>query len=149
MPRRAAPLPRSVLFCCDQNALRSPMAEGIAKQVVGDAIYVQSAGIRHEAEIDGFAIAVCAEIGVALTRHRVRSMSELVAGGEAVEGFDLIVALSPDAAERIRALHPGGGLEVWDIPAPRIVEGRRDATLDAYRETRDALRARIAARFGG
>ena len=64
--------PTSVLFCCDYNAVRSPMAEGLMKQAFGKCIYVQSAGVRHEQEIDGFAIAVCNELGGELERHRSR-----------------------------------------------------------------------------
>jgi arsenate reductase len=68
-------LPSSVLFCCDHNAVRSPMAEGMMKQMYGQEIYVQSAGVKSDLEIDGFAIAVCQEIGVELSRHRVRSFA--------------------------------------------------------------------------
>ena len=51
------PLPQSVLFCCDYNAVRSPMAEGILKKNYGRRIYVQSAGVKNELEIDGFSVA--------------------------------------------------------------------------------------------
>ena len=63
--------PHSVLFCCDYNAVRSPMAEGIMKKYYGTRIFVQSAGVKSDLEIDGFTVAVCAEIGVRLERHRV------------------------------------------------------------------------------
>lgn len=56
-------LPQSVLFCCDHNAVRSPMAEGIMKQLYGAETYVQSAGLKNDLEIDGFAISVCQESG--------------------------------------------------------------------------------------
>ena len=49
----SADQPTSVLFCCDYNSVRSPMAEGIMKKLHGHRIYVQSAGVRHEQEIDG------------------------------------------------------------------------------------------------
>ena len=57
----AGPIPNSVLFCCDHNAVRSPMAEGIMKKYYGARIYVQSAGVKNDLEIDGFSIAVCGE----------------------------------------------------------------------------------------
>ena len=66
-------LPSSVLFCCDHNAVRSPMAEGIMKKFYGQKVYVQSAGVKNDMEIDGFSIAVCQEMGVELARHRSRS----------------------------------------------------------------------------
>ena len=50
--------PHSVLFCCDYNAVRSPMAEGIMRRDYGRRIFVQSAGVKNELEIDGFAVSV-------------------------------------------------------------------------------------------
>ena len=38
-------IPNSVLFCCDHNAIRSPMAEGLAKLYYGKKFFIQSAGI--------------------------------------------------------------------------------------------------------
>ena len=52
-------IPSSVLFCCDHNAVRSPMAEGMMKKFYGQAAYVQSAGVYNDMEIDGFSVAVC------------------------------------------------------------------------------------------
>jgi len=43
-------LPQSVLFCCDHNAVRSPMAEGIMKQFYGTDTYVQSVGVKNDLE---------------------------------------------------------------------------------------------------
>ena len=57
-------LQSSILFCCDHNAIRSPIAEGLMKKYCGTSIYVQSVGVESEREIDGFAINVCKEIGV-------------------------------------------------------------------------------------
>ena len=88
-------MPTSVLFCCDYNSVRSPMAEGIMKKLFGTRIYVQSAGVKHELEIDGFSVAACAEIGVELTKHRTRSFEEMEEWGDQIGGYDLIVALSP------------------------------------------------------
>ena len=48
----AGPIPPSVLFCCDHNAIRSPMAEGMMKKFYGRAAYVQSAGVRNDMEVD-------------------------------------------------------------------------------------------------
>lgn len=94
------PLPQSVLFCCDHNAVRSPMAEGIMKKFYGAETYVQSVGVFNDMEIDGFAIAVCQEIGVELSRHRSRSFDELEEWGEHLSSFDLVVALSPASQRR-------------------------------------------------
>ncbi len=72
-----ADFPSSVLFCCDHNAVRSPMAEALMKKFYGQRAYVQSAGVRNDMEIDGFSIAVCRELGIELERHRSRSFDEM------------------------------------------------------------------------
>jgi len=59
-----ADLPSSILFCCDHNSIRSPIAEGLMKKYYGTATYIQSAGVKNDLDIDGFAIAVCEELGV-------------------------------------------------------------------------------------
>ena len=59
-------LPGSVLYCCDHNAVRSPMAEGLMKQLYGQRVFVQSVGVKNDMEIDGFSVAVCKELGIEL-----------------------------------------------------------------------------------
>ena len=87
-------LPQSVLFCCDHNAVRSPMAEGIMKKFYGTDTYVQSVGVTNDMEIDGFSIAVCQEMGVELARHRSRSFQEMQAWGDDLGQYDVVIALS-------------------------------------------------------
>ena len=70
---------------------------------------------------------------------------------EDLEGlnFDLIVTLSPQAHHRALELTRTSGVEVeyWPTPDPAASEGTRAQRLDAYREVRDMLAARIAQRF--
>ena len=61
---------QSVLFCCDLNSVRSPMAEGICKKYHGFSMFVQSAGVSPNSEIDPFAVEVCEELGIKLKKHR-------------------------------------------------------------------------------
>jgi protein-tyrosine-phosphatase len=143
-------MPSSVLFCCDHNAVRSPMAEGLMKKLYGQACYVQSAGVRNDLEVDGFAVAVCKEIGVELSRHRSRSFEEMKEWGDDLTGFDLIVALSPasqrQALEMTRTAHLS--VEYWPVLDPTGLGESRDAKLQAYRLTRDQIRESMLSRFG-
>ncbi|MDO5704804.1 MAG: low molecular weight phosphatase family protein [Paracoccus sp. (in: a-proteobacteria)] len=143
-------LPHSVLFCCDHNAIRSPMAEGMMKKFYGRRAYVQSAGVRNDLEIDGFAIAVCDEIGIELSNHRSRSFEEMQDWGDDLGGFDLIVALSPAsqrmALELTRMFHLD--VEYWPIMDPTGMGEGREAKLALYRQTRDQIRKRMIDRFG-
>ena len=143
-------LPHSVLFCCDHNAVRSPMAEGLMKKFYGQDVYVQSAGVHNDLEVDGFAVSVCEELGVELSRHRSRSFEEMQQWGDDLSGFDLVIALSP-ASQRLaldmtRLFHLE--VEYWPIMDPTGIGEGREAKLMAYRQSRDQIVERMMARFG-
>ena len=145
-----SPLPQSILFCCDHNAVRSPMAEGLMKKFYGLETYVQSAGVLGDMDIDGFAIAVCAEMGIELARHKSRSFDQMQRLGDELSSFDLIVALSPvsqvEAAEitRFYSLQ----VEYWPIMDPTDFGEGRDHKLTAYRKARDQIIERLTEKFG-
>ncbi|MCC5958369.1 MAG: low molecular weight phosphatase family protein [Rhodobacteraceae bacterium] len=142
--------PSSILFCCDHNSVRSPIAEGLMKKMYGQRAYVQSAGVKSDRDIDGFSIAVSAEDGVELDHHRARSFDEMIEWGDDLGGFDLIVALSPasqrQALELTRFAHID--VEYWPIMDPSGLGETREAKLDAYRQTRDQIKERLLGRFG-
>ena len=139
-----------MLFCCDHNAVRSPMAEGIMKQLFGMETYVQSAGLKNDLEIDGFAIAVCHEIDVELARHQSRSFEEMEQFGDQLSSFDMIIALSPASYARAKELTKLFHLDVlfWDTSDPTSTGETRDSKLDAYRKTRDEIIVQLKAQWG-
>ena len=143
-------LPQSILFCCDHNAVRSPMAEGIMKKLYGTGTYVQSVGVINDLEIDGFSIAVCDEIGVELSRHRSRSFDEMERWGDDLSSFDLIVALSPAsqrrALELTRLFHLT--VEYWPILDPTGIGETREMKLVSYRQTRDQISNKLREKWG-
>lgn len=146
----AQDLPQAVLFCCDHNAVRSPIAEALMKKFYGTRTYVQSVGVHNDLEVDGFSIAVCQEMGVELSRHRSRSFDEMENLGDDLESFDLVIALSP--ASQSRAMELSGSfhldVEYWPIIDPTEQGKTRDAKLVHYREARDQIAAHIRDRFG-
>ena len=143
-------LPQSILFCCDHNAVRSPMAEGIMKKLYGTGTYVQSAGVKNDLEIDGFCISVCKEIDVELSRHRSRSFDEMVQWGDDISSYDLVIALSPASQRRALELTRFYHLDVdyWPIMDPTGLGESRQAKVESYRQTRDQILERIIARSG-
>jgi protein-tyrosine-phosphatase len=146
----AADLPHSVLFCCDHNAVRSPMAEGLMKKFYPGQVYVQSAGVHSDLDVDGFAVAVCEEMGIELHRHQARSFDDLKDWGDDISSYDLIVALSPASQRRALDLTRYYHLDVeyWPIMDPTGIGETREAKLDAYRQARDQIVTRMQARFG-
>jgi protein-tyrosine-phosphatase len=136
-----------VLFACGLNSVRSPMAAGLFRELFGTTTYVGSAGVQR-GELDPFAVAAMAEIGVDISRHKPHTFEEL----EDLEGlnFDLIVTLSPRAHHRALELTRtlAAEIEYWPTVDPTGIEGSREQRLNAYREVRDQLMARIRERFG-
>ena len=143
-------LPQSILFSCDHNAVRSPMAEGIMKKLYGTGSYVQSVGVVNDLEIDGFSIAVCEEIEVQLSRHRSRSFDEMKQWGDDLSSFDLVVALSPAsqrrALELTRLFHLT--VEYWPILDPTGIGETREMKLVSYRQTRDQIVNKLKEKWG-
>jgi protein-tyrosine-phosphatase len=137
--------PRSVLFACTLNAVRSPMAEGLFRAMLGSKIYVDSAGLST-ASLDGFAVAVLAEIGIDIRDHNTQGFDELDLGE-----FDLIVALSPAAVHMAKQLtrHNAVEIEYWPTDDPSTeTSGSRESRLEAYRQVRDQIKRGIEKRFG-
>ena len=143
-PRRATP--QAVLFACGFNSVRSPMAAGLFKQMLGRAIYVASAGVRKD-ELDPFAVAALDEVGIDIAKHRPMTFEEL----DDWEGlnFDLIITLAPEAHHRALDLTRtvAADVEYWPTVDPTGTEGTREQKLAAYREVCDGLFMRIRRRF--
>lgn len=139
-----------MLFCCDHNAVRSPMAEGLMKKYYGTETYVQSVGVKNDLEIDGFSIAVCAELNVELQRHRSRSFDEMEQWGDDLSSFDLVIALSPASQRRALELTRFFHLDVeyWPILDPTGLGETRDTKLVQFRAARDQISTRLQDRFG-
>ena len=135
--------PRAVLFSCTLNSVRSPIAEGLLKHLLGHRIYVDSVGLRA-ADIDPFAVAVMEEIGIELARHRPKSFDDLEDSF-----FDEVISLSPQAQHRAVEMTRTMACELvfWNTFDPDLVEGSRETRLDAYRQVRDQLMQRILDRF--
>lgn len=135
--------PSAILFACTMNAVRSPLAAGLARQLLGQGVFIRSAGVRR-GEPDGFAIEVAREVGIDLSRHEAHSFDDLQD-----HFFDIVVALSPEAEAFAREWTrvTDCAVEYWAMPDPTTVEGSRENRLAAYRELRELLRRRIAARF--
>ena len=140
----AGPIPPSVLFCCDHNAVRSPMAETLARSLL-PGTYVASAGIRP-GERDPFVDAVLGEVGLSLGRHAPHSLDELED-----DYFDLIVTLAPEAHHAALELTRSMAVDVmyWPTPDPAVATGTRDQIMHSYREVREHLKLLIEKRLKG
>lgn len=135
----------AVLFACTHNAVRSPMAEGLLKHLLGHRIYVDSVGVRPGGELDPFAVQVMDEIGIDIAKHRTKAFDELED-----DSFDEVISLSPEAQHRAVDMTRVMACDVvfWNTFDPTLIEGSRESRLDAYRQVREQLMRRIKEHFG-
>jgi protein-tyrosine-phosphatase len=145
-PPPRARAPQAVLFACGQNSVRSPMAASLLQQMFPQALYVRSAGVK-KGELDPFAVAVMAELGQDISKHKPTTFEEL----DDWEGlnFDLIITLSPEAHHKALDLTRAiaADVEYWPTLDPTDTEGNREQKLAAYREVMDGLLLRLRKRF--
>src|SRR5436309_14640369 len=67
-----------VLILCTGNSCRSHLAEGILRQAAGGSLDVQSAGSKPAGYVHPLAIQVMAEIGIDISRHRSKALTEFL-----------------------------------------------------------------------
>nr|WP_245410131.1 low molecular weight phosphatase family protein [Falsochrobactrum shanghaiense] len=135
--------PTSLLFVCGKNAIRSPMAELLARKLLPPNIYVASAGVKR-GERDPFVDAVLSEEDLSLDDRQPRGIEELADGY-----FDLIITLTPLAHHTVLERMRGFSVDVeyWPTPDPTLMTGSREQIMNAYRDVRDRLKRQITQRF--
>lgn len=141
----------NILFVCTGNTCRSPMAAAIARRAIADRglsyVRVDSAGtgaVRGEPAAE-HAVAALREIGLDLSGHESKPLT-----ADDVESADLIVAMGPGHAERVRA--HGGPHKVFLLTeflagsdAATPIEDPFGGGLAAYLQTRDQIRRAVDA----
>ena len=135
--------PGAILFMCGLNAIRSPMAEAIARHMLPQGTYLASAGVRA-GERNPFVDVVLAEIGLSLGRRQPQTLEELED-----DFFDVIITLAPEAHHAALELTRSNAVDViyWPTMDPSATDGTREQILDAYREVRDYLLGLIESRL--
>jgi arsenate reductase len=131
--------PRGLLFLCVANSARSQMAEAIARSMAPEGVTIWSAGSRPT-QVRPEAIAALEEIGIDVSTHRSKAVSEIPA-----DQVDTVVTL---CGEQECPLFLGKATRLhWGLPDPAAAQGDDEARLDTFRQTRDELRRRLAVVF--
>lgn len=135
--------PNSILFVCQLNSVRSPMAEGLMRKHYTDIADIRSCGLA-EGDLDDFMVTVMKEKGVDMSDHKALSLGELQD-----ESFDVVIAFTYDAYQAAVAVFEdtNSQVELWALPDPG--QGSLDvrALLNNYRALRDNIEARLLRKF--
>ncbi len=126
-----------VLILCTGNSARSQMAEGLLRDLAGDRFEVFSAGTRPSV-VNPLAIQAMAERGLDISGNRSKHLNEFVK-----EPFDYVITECDDAAEAC-PVFPGRAERIhWSFPDPARAAGDEAQRLQVFRETREAIEARL------
>jgi arsenate reductase len=129
----------SLLFLCVANSARSQIAEGLARQLFGDRVTIQSAG-SQPSRVNPYAIEVMREAGIDLASHTSKSVETIDPAG-----VDVVITLCaeevcPVFLGKVRRIH-------WPIPDPASDDPSltRDALLARFRTARETIRGKLEA----
>ena len=134
--------PKSVLFVCYLNSIRSPMAEGLMRKLFPNTIS-QSCGIAS-GDLDDLMIAVMREKGIDMSEHKAQTLADV-----AEQNFGLVIAFTEAAGDAAKAAFEDNdiSIEVWPLPDP--TQGSLDvrAIMNNYRAIRENIEARLKRAF--
>lgn len=126
---------RGLLFLCVANSARSQMAEGIARQLAGERLVVQSAG-SMPSRVNPLAVRALAEIGIDIAGNRSKSVDDIDRAA-----VDTVITL---CAEEVCPVYLGAARRLhWPLPDPAGAAESEATGLERFRAVRDELRERI------
>jgi arsenate reductase len=128
----------NILFLCTGNSCRSQMAEGWTRELLGDRVTVQSAGIEAHGR-NPRAIAVMREAGVDISGQESTIVSEAM-----LDAADIVVTVCGNADEQCPALPAGTQKLHWPLIDPAKATGSEEEIMRQYRDSRDEVRRRVA-----
>ena len=127
----------NVLFLCSENACRSQMAEGLVNHDLAGQVRAFSAGVAPKA-VNPRAVRAMAELGIDISGHRSKSMSEFEG-----QPFDLVITVCDSAREQCpmfpgaaRMLHVG-------FEDPVRAQGTDEEVMAVFRRVRDEMREQL------
>jgi len=126
-----------VLILCTGNCVRSQMAEGLLRHFGGDAYEVHSAGSHPNGYVSPLAIEAMREIGLDISGHRSKSVSEFDG-----QHFDTVITVCDSAAQEC-PVFPGSQVIHWSIWDPGNATGSHEERLAAFCRLRDELASRL------
>ena len=123
-----------ILILCTGNSCRSHMAEGILRAAVGDALRVASAGSKPAGHVHPLAIRTLAEIGIDISTHRSKHLSEFL-----TDNVETVITVCGNA-DQACPMFPGQvNRHHWGFDDPAHATGSEDEQLAVFRRVRDEI----------
>jgi arsenate reductase len=130
-----------ILFMCVANSARSQLAEGLAKEIFGAPVSIESAG-SNPSKVNPLAIEVLKEAGIDISRNYSKTVNDI--SPQFLVDMDYVITLCaeevcPLLVSKAKKLH-------WPLPDPAgQTQLSYDDQLKRFRDTREAIRAKLIA----
>jgi len=137
-------LPNSVLFVCQMNMVRSPIAEGLMRSLYPNVARIESCGL-DQGEKEQMVETIMTEAGIDVSDHEPTTLENYKP-----ENFEVVIAFTPQAYQAAQSYFDGTKTEILNWPLPDPGAGSLDvrAMMDNYRAMRDLIKNRILRHFG-
>jgi arsenate reductase len=134
----------AVLILCTGNSCRSHLAEGILRHLAGDLFEVHSAGSNPAGYVHPKAIAVMKEIGIDISGHTSKHMSQFLD-----QKINSVITVCGNA-DQACPMFPGQVNRYhWGFDDPAHAKGTEEEILDVFRRVRDQIRLVFGAYAAG
>jgi arsenate reductase (thioredoxin) len=127
--------PKRVLFVCCHNSERSQMAEAVLTAKYGDRFEAYSAGTEPAGQLDERAVQVMHEIGLDISRNRVKSVDEFIRNRAT---FDYVITTCPES-KRSCPYFPAPEQVHASFDDPQPFYGTEEEKLARMRRVRDQV----------
>ena len=123
---------KSFLFICVHNSARSQMAEGLFRKYYGEKYDVYSAGSNPQG-IHPVSIQVMAEIGIDISKHKSKSLSEF-------EGYEMDYVVTVCGEGECPFFAGGNEYIHQSFEDPSAFKGTEEDKINCFRSVRDELK---------
>lgn len=127
-----------LLFMCVANSARSQMAEGLAKNVFGGEVDVQSAGSEPKT-LNPYAVKAMQELGIDISENYSKNVNQL--SPKFLAELDYVITLCadevcPTTLTTAKRLH-------WPVSDPAGKNGTPEEQLTRFRIARDMIKVNL------
>ena len=127
----------NILYLCTGNSCRSQIAEGWTRQLGGDRVEVQSAGIEAHGK-NPRAIRIMQEAGIDIS-----GQESIIVSDEMLNLADVVVTVCGHAQEQCPVLPAGVKKVHWPLTDPAKATGNDNEIMSEFRATRDEVEKRV------
>ena len=131
-----------VLFICVHNTARSQIAEAYLRRMLGESIFVESAGLEP-GELNPYVIRVLAEQGIDIRSKQPRSVFDLYRAGHL---YDYVITVCSRKTEEMCPAFPGSAIRFnWPFEDPQTYTGSDAEIMRRVRALAATIEEKIAA----